>query len=222
MQRDCALRIAVRGTTFSVEYKTGNQSLFECAESFTKKRAEVVRRCWDQWIREMSFTRRPDSGHPRQTSRREDLHISLAEGHLGSRHPLRVLPLTPTHRRRRLEWCRARANWTAAERNQVVFSDESRFNLSSDDNRARVWRPRGERLNPAFALQRHTPPTAVVMVWGVIAYNTWSPLVVIRGNMTAQWYVHDIMQPHVLLLMQRLPGTIFQQDNARPHTERMS
>ncbi|GFU36284.1 transposable element Tcb2 transposase [Trichonephila clavipes] len=36
--------------------------------------------------------------------------------------------------------------------------------------------------------------------------------------MTAQRYVHDILQPHVLLLMQRLPGAIFQQDNARPHT----
>ncbi|GFX67356.1 HTH_Tnp_Tc3_2 domain-containing protein [Trichonephila clavipes] len=35
----------------------------------------VVRRCWDQWIREMSFTRRPGSGCPRQTSRREDRHI---------------------------------------------------------------------------------------------------------------------------------------------------
>ncbi|GFV37026.1 HTH_Tnp_Tc3_2 domain-containing protein [Trichonephila clavipes] len=35
----------------------------------------VVRRCWDQWIREMSFTQRPGSGCPRQTSRREDRHI---------------------------------------------------------------------------------------------------------------------------------------------------
>ncbi|GFT17772.1 transposable element Tcb2 transposase [Trichonephila clavipes] len=35
----------------------------------------VVRRCWDQWIREMSFTRRPGLGRPRQTSRREDHHI---------------------------------------------------------------------------------------------------------------------------------------------------
>ncbi|GFV89897.1 HTH_Tnp_Tc3_2 domain-containing protein [Trichonephila clavipes] len=34
----------------------------------------VVRRCWDQWIREMSFTRRLGSGRPRQTIRRED-HI---------------------------------------------------------------------------------------------------------------------------------------------------
>ncbi|GFS63852.1 transposable element Tcb2 transposase [Trichonephila clavipes] len=35
----------------------------------------VLRRCWDQWIREMSFTRRPGSGRPRHTSRREDRHI---------------------------------------------------------------------------------------------------------------------------------------------------
>ncbi|GFY26505.1 transposable element Tcb2 transposase [Trichonephila clavipes] len=35
----------------------------------------VVRRCWDKWIREMSFTRRPGSGRSRQTSRREDRHI---------------------------------------------------------------------------------------------------------------------------------------------------
>ncbi|GFT23105.1 uncharacterized protein TNCV_1858501 [Trichonephila clavipes] len=39
MQRGGALRIAGRGrlTSFSVEYKTGNQSLFECVELFTKE-----------------------------------------------------------------------------------------------------------------------------------------------------------------------------------------
>ncbi|GFU54741.1 transposable element Tcb2 transposase [Trichonephila clavipes] len=82
----------------------------------------------------------------------------LAEEYLGSRLPLHVLPLTPTHRHLRLEWCRVRKNWTAVEWDQVVFSDESRFNLSSYDNRVRVWRPRGERLNLAFALQRHAAP----------------------------------------------------------------
>ncbi|GFV82191.1 HTH_Tnp_Tc3_2 domain-containing protein [Trichonephila clavipes] len=87
----------------------------------------VVRRYWDQWIREMSYTRSPGSGHPRHTSRQENHSIvrnsrvqttassaviqaqvasslgtpassrtirrRLAEGHLGSRRPLRVLPL---------------------------------------------------------------------------------------------------------------------------------
>ncbi|GFX81962.1 transposable element Tcb2 transposase [Trichonephila clavipes] len=102
------------------------------------------------------------------------------------------------------------------------ISDESRFNLSNDDNRVRLWRSRGERLNPAFLLQRHTAPTAGVMVWGAIAYNTRSLLVLIRATMTAQRYAHDILQAHVLPLMQRLPGAIFQQDNARPHTVRVS
>ncbi|GFU00681.1 hypothetical protein TNCV_4818451 [Trichonephila clavipes] len=57
-----------------------------------------------------------------------------------------------------------RRNMTAAEWNQVIFSDESRFNLSSDHHRVRVCRPRGECLNPAFALQRDPAPTAGVMV----------------------------------------------------------
>ncbi|GFY30459.1 transposable element Tcb1 transposase [Trichonephila clavipes] len=112
----------------------------------------------------------------------------LTEEHLGSRRTLRVLPLTPPNRRLRLEWCPERRNWTAAEWNQVLFSDESRFNLTSDDNRVRVWRPRGERLNPAFAYL-HTAPTAGMMVWRVIAYITRSPLVLLRGTMTAQCLV---------------------------------
>ncbi|GFV93812.1 transposable element Tcb2 transposase [Trichonephila clavipes] len=98
----------------------------------------------------------------------------------------------------------------------------SRFNLSSDDNRVRVWKPSGESLNPAFDFQRHTAPIAGIIIWGDIAYNTRPPLVLIRGTMTAQRYVHDMLQPHVLLLMQLLPGAIFQQDNARPHTARVS
>ncbi|GFX18791.1 uncharacterized protein TNCV_3019471 [Trichonephila clavipes] len=42
----------------------------------------------------------------------------------------------------------------------------SRLNLSSDDNHVRMWRPRGELLNPAFAIQQHTTPTAEKLtVW---------------------------------------------------------
>ncbi|GFU97796.1 transposable element Tcb2 transposase [Trichonephila clavipes] len=115
----------------------------------------VVRSCWSQWIREISFTRRLGIGHPRQTSRREERHI------------IRNARVQPT-----------------ASSAAIQAQRKSRFNLSSDDNRVRVWKPRGERLNPVFSLQRHTAPTAGVMVWGVIAYNTRSPLVLIRGTMT--------------------------------------
>ncbi|GFU10328.1 transposable element Tcb1 transposase [Trichonephila clavipes] len=101
----------------------------------------------------------------------------LAEGHFGPLCPLRVLPLMSTHRCLRLEWCCSQGNWTAAEWNQVVFRDESRFNLGRDNNCVRVGRPRGERLNPVFALERHNASTAGVMVWCAIAYNSVSQTV---------------------------------------------
>ncbi|GFW74826.1 transposable element Tcb2 transposase [Trichonephila clavipes] len=49
-----------------------------------------------------------------------------------------------------------------------------------------------------------------------------APLVLIRSTVTAQLYVHDILQPHELPLMQWLPGAIFQYDNIQPHTARVS
>ncbi|GFW53182.1 mariner Mos1 transposase [Trichonephila clavipes] len=49
----------------------------------------------------------------------------------------------------------------------VVFSDESRFNLSSDDNRVRVWRPGGERLNPAFDLNDTPLPQLKRGAWKI-------------------------------------------------------
>ncbi|GFX43771.1 transposable element Tcb2 transposase [Trichonephila clavipes] len=124
--------------------------------------------------------------------------------------------------RRVAAWFRVRGNSTAVEWKRVIFSDESRFNLSSDDNRIRVWRHRGQRLNPSFALQQHTTPVAGVMVWSVIACNTLSLLIFICSTMTAQRHVHGILQPNSLLIMQRLPGAIFQQDNTRPDTKRVS
>ncbi|GFW82302.1 DDE_3 domain-containing protein [Trichonephila clavipes] len=43
-----------------------------------------------------------------------------------------------------------------------------------------------------------------------------------RGTLTGQRYVDDILRPHVGLFLNGLPGAIFQQDNARPHTARVA
>ncbi|GFS61089.1 transposable element Tcb2 transposase [Trichonephila clavipes] len=157
----------------------------------------------------MSFTRRPGSGCPLQTSRREDRHIVINAR------------VQPTASSAAIHAQGAVQKETGLLRNGTRFQ-ESRFDLSCDDNRVRVWRPRGERLNPAFALQRHTISTDGVIVWDVIAYNTRSPLLLIRGTMTAQRFVHNVLQPHVLPLIQRFPGAIFQQNNSQPHTARVS
>ncbi|GFW94511.1 HTH_Tnp_Tc3_2 domain-containing protein [Trichonephila clavipes] len=108
---------------------------------------------------------------------RETIRRRLTEVGLRSRRPLRRLPLTPHHRQCRLDFCRPRATWSVTDWRRVIFSDESRFSLSADDHRTRVWRRTGQRSNPAFIVERHTA----------------------------------ISQ-----------GAIYQQDNARPHTARLS
>ncbi|GFY25832.1 transposable element Tcb1 transposase [Trichonephila clavipes] len=60
--------------------------------------------------------------------------------------------------------------------------------------------------------------TADVRVWGAIAYDSRSTLIVMHGTLTDQRYVDDILRPHVGPFLNGLPGAIFQQDNARPHT----
>ncbi|GFW47564.1 uncharacterized protein TNCV_582761 [Trichonephila clavipes] len=57
---------------------------------------------------------------------------------------------------------------------------------------------------------------------GAIAYASRSTLIVMRGTLTGQRYVDDILRPHVGPLLSGLPGAIFQQDNARPHTARVA
>ncbi|UYV72732.1 hypothetical protein LAZ67_10000444 [Cordylochernes scorpioides] len=145
----------------------------------------------------------------------------LVANGLHSCRPLRRLPLTPPNRRQRLEWCRARSTWMT-EWHRVVFSDESRFCLSSDSRRVRVWRRRGEKSNPAAIVERPTVRQRGIMVWGAIAYDSRSPLLRIQGTMTAQRYVDDVLRPVTLPYLQGVPNALYQQDNARPHTARIS
>ncbi|UYV62834.1 MAPKAP1 [Cordylochernes scorpioides] len=145
----------------------------------------------------------------------------LVANGLHSCRPLRRLPLTPPNRSQRLEWCRARSTWMT-EWHRVVFSDESRFCLSSDSRRVRVWRRRGERSNPAAIVERPTVRQRGIMVWGAIAYDSRSPLLRIQGTMTAQQYVDDVLRPVTLPYLQGVPNALYQQDNARPHTARIS
>ncbi|UYV73817.1 hypothetical protein LAZ67_11001001, partial [Cordylochernes scorpioides] len=145
----------------------------------------------------------------------------LVANGLHSCRPLRRLPLTPPNRRQRLEWCRARSTWMT-EWHRVVLSDESRFCLSSDSRRVRVWRRRGERSNPAAIVERPTVRQRGIMVWGAIAYDSRSPLLRIQGTMTAQRYVDDVLRPVTLPYLQGVPNALYQQDNARPHTAHIS
>ncbi|GBM88383.1 hypothetical protein AVEN_149440-1 [Araneus ventricosus] len=141
----------------------------------------------------------------------------LLQGQLRARRPVAYIPLTPNHCRLRREWCEARAHWRT-EWISVVFSDESRFCLGAIDGRVLVKRKPGERLQPTCLRPRHTGPTPGVMVWGAISYDSSSTLMAIPRTLTANLYVSLVIQPVVLPFMNIIKGSVFQHDNARPHT----
>ncbi|GFU43770.1 hypothetical protein TNCV_651781 [Trichonephila clavipes] len=115
----------------------------------------------------------------------------------------------PEHRQLHLQWCQARSTRNVTDWQKVVFRDESRFVLGTEDNRVRVWRHPGERYYSPSSVLRHTARTAGVMVWGVIAYDSRSTLIVMRGTLTGQRYVDDILRPHVGYFLNGLPGGSF-------------
>ncbi|GFV27696.1 histone-binding protein RBBP4 [Trichonephila clavipes] len=72
----------------------------------------------------------------------------LREGGLYARRPVVCVPLTRQHRTARLQWCREHHNWTEQDWACVLFSDESRFSLSSDCRRQLIWRESGTAYRP--------------------------------------------------------------------------
>ena len=60
-----------------------------------------------------------------------------------------------------------------------------------------------------------------VMMWGAISYAQKTQLVHIPGNLSAARYRDEVLTPHMLPAM-NLRREVFQHDNARPYTARVT
>ncbi|GFX06071.1 transposable element Tc1 transposase [Trichonephila clavipes] len=113
---------------------------------------------------------------PASSIRRRLLHRGL-----GARVPLYRIPLAANQRRLRLQWAHEHRAWQA-DWHQVIFSDESCFNLWDHDSRICVRRYADERCLPECVIERHRGITPGVMVWGVNSYHGRSMLLRIKGS----------------------------------------
>ncbi|KAI3368431.1 hypothetical protein L3Q82_025444, partial [Scortum barcoo] len=94
----------------------------------------------------------------------------------------------------------------------VLFTDESRFTLSTCDRRDRVWRRRGECSAACNILQHDRFGSGSVMVWGGISLGGRTAL------HAAIRYRDEILRPLVRPYAGAVgPGFLLMQDNARPH-----
>lgn len=145
----------------------------------------------------------------------------LREAGIRARRPVKAVVLTRRHRQVRHQWARTHRVWPQQRWRTVWFSDESRFLLQRGDGRARVYRRRNERFANNCIQEVDRFGGGSVMMWAAISHTGKTALVHIPGNLTAQRYCDEILQPHVLPLMQQ-NGARFQHDNARPHTARIT
>ncbi|GFU37786.1 transposable element Tcb1 transposase [Trichonephila clavipes] len=140
----------------------------------------------------------------------------LHGGGLFARRPVRCIPLTPAHRRRRSLWCREHWNWRDNEWEQVLFTDESRFSLSSDSHRILIWGERGSRNHPSNIIERDRYGGRGVLVWGGIMLGSRTDLHIFdAGSVNETRYCNEILLPYVRLFRGAMGlQFLFMDDNA--------
>ncbi|GFW93232.1 transposable element Tcb2 transposase [Trichonephila clavipes] len=143
----------------------------------------------------------------------------LHGGGLFARRPVRCVPLTPAHRRRRSLWCREHRNWRDNEWERVLFTDESRFSLSSDSHRILIWRERGSRNHPSNIIERDRYGGRGVLVWEGIMLGSRTDLHIFdAGSVNGTRYCNEILLPYVRLFRGAMGlQFLFMDDNSPCH-----
>ncbi|GFU07928.1 transposable element Tcb2 transposase [Trichonephila clavipes] len=161
--------------------------------------------------------------HKTQATGRPILRFTVARrlhgGGLLARCPVRCVPLTPVHRRRRSLWCREHRNWRDNEWGRVLFTDESRFSLSSDSHRILIWRERGSRNHPSNIIERDRYGGCGVLVWGGIMLGSRTDLHIFdAGSVNGTRYYNEILHPYARLFRGAMGlQFLFMDDNAACH-----
>ncbi|GFU03866.1 transposable element Tcb2 transposase [Trichonephila clavipes] len=188
----------------------------------------IVSRLWRQFQTTGTAIRGFSRGRPRGTTPADDRYIVLQArrnrrrlhgGGLFARRPVQCVPLTPAHRRRRSLWCREHRDWTDNEWGRVLFTEESRFSLSSDSHRILIWRERGSRNHPSNIIERDRYGGRDVLVWGSIMLGSRTDLHIFdAGSVNGTRYCNEILLPYVRLFRCAMGlQFLFMDDNAPCH-----
>lgn len=106
--------------------------------------------------------------------------------------------------------------------NNVIWSDESKFELFSSNRQVRVWRKVNTALDPKNLQATVKHGGGSVMVWGCMSASGVGNLVFIDGKMD-QYVYKNILLHNLLPSARKLgleSGFVFQQDNDPKHTAR--
>ena len=143
----------------------------------------------------------------------------LHAANIRARKPAVRPPLTPEHRRLRLDFFPGHRNIPLARLRSLLFTDESKFCVDFNDGRRRVWRQKNERFRDCCVLEHDRYGGPSVLVWGGFSYDVSTDLYVIAsGALTGVRYrdeiLHEFVRPYAGAVGQDF---VLKDDNAHPH-----
>lgn len=150
---------------------------------------------------------------------RRTLHDNGMYGRVPRKKPF----ISKKNKRLRLEYANKHQNESISFWNNVLFSDESKFEIFGKKKPVKIWRSKNE----AFA-ERNLIPTVKhgggsVMVWGCMSASGVGNLVFIEGTMKKEDYL-KILRDNLPTSVEKLgldPVWVFQQDNDPKHTAKI-
>ena len=145
---------------------------------------------------------------------RRTLHDEGYSGHVSLRKPF----ISNVNCFKRQKWCQERLTW-GNQWNQIVWSDESSYEVFGSKQRKWVWCRPEQRLDKDCLVPTFKSGQKSVIVWGCFTRLGVGPLVRLEGRLSAIDYI-NILETHLAPFLEGLgeEAYTFQDDNAPIHT----
>jgi len=146
---------------------------------------------------------------------------ALRRNQIKSRYKKKKPQLSKSNRRERVTFEKTHRSWQESDWDKVIWSDETKINLTGSDGRERTFRKDGQRLQDPNVIPTKKFGGGSIMIAGCMLSSGVGYLCRIDGSMDAQMYLNILNDE----LMQTLgwyglekENIVFQQDNASCHT----
>jgi transposase len=149
---------------------------------------------------------------------RRALHNQGINSRIAAKKPF----INQVNQAKRLVFAREHQRMTIDDWKNVLWTDESSFEIGKNSRQVHVWRTEGERFNsscltPSFKSGRQT-----VMVWGCFMWGKRGPLVILpKGSINGPKYVEVMEEAMLDFWMEQSEErgfVVIQEDNAPIHT----
>ncbi len=154
------------------------------------------------------------------TISRDTIRRTLQRNGMHGCRPRKKPLLKPRLKKTCLEFARAHADKDEDYWDSILWSDETKINVSGTDGFKTVWRRKGEEYNEKCMVPTVKHGGGIVLLWGCMSAAGVGELLFIDGNMNSQMYcsiLKEKMLPSLRALGRRV---LFQHDNDPKHTSK--